>query len=178
MDMKCFSLWCGLAVLVLAVGCDQAMQNAQQAANQTATEVTDAAQAAGTQAQAAVEGAATDLSSLKVGDVDLGKDLSSLLEGLNGTLGEVKDVETAQTALPKLEEASLGLDKLLGFVDQLPEVAKPVLASLLKTHTATITQSVQKVVGIEGVGAILKPVLDQIVAKLNNAGGGEAAAAP
>ena len=42
---------------------------------------------------------------------------------------------------------------------------------MIKTHAATITEMVKKVVGIEGVGEILKPVLDQIVAKLNTVSG-------
>ena len=35
-----------------------------------------------------------------------------------------------------------------------------------------------RAVAIEGVGEIVKPVLDQIVAKLDKVGGGEAAAKP
>jgi hypothetical protein len=161
--------WCsGLAAVILLTGCG-AVEEAQKAAEKAAADVKASAQDASQKTKAAVEGAVADVASLKVGDIDLGKDLGSLLTGLQSTLGEVKDEATAKTALPKLEEANLGLDKLLGLVDQIPAAARPALASLLKTHSTAITDAVKKVVGIEGVGAILQPVLDQIVAKLNKA---------
>ena len=158
----------GLIATVLFAGCG-AVGEAQKAAEKAAADIKSSAQEAGAQTKAAVEGAVADAANFKVGNVDLGKDLGALVAGLQSTLGEVKDEATAKTALPKLEEANLSLDKLLGFVDQVPMAARPALASLIKTHSATITEAVKKVVGIEGVGAILQPVLDQIVAKLNKA---------
>jgi hypothetical protein len=161
-----------------------------EAAGATATAEVEGA---GAEAKEAVEGAAADLKSalegglgdlanLKVGDVEIGKEATALAENLSTTLAEIKDVETAKAALPKLEEANLGLDKLLGAVDKIPEAARPAIASLLKAHSATIEATIQKVVAIEGVGEIVKPVLDQIVAKLNKASGAgndaEPAAAP
>jgi len=161
--------WCsGLVAVALLAGCDTA-QDVQKAAEATAADATAAAKKAGQEATATVSGAVADAANLKVGNVDLGKDLGALVAGLQSTLGEVKDEATAKTALPKLEEANLGLDKLLGLVDQVPAAARPALASLIKTHSTAITDAVKKVVGIEGVGAILQPVLDQIVAKLNKA---------
>jgi hypothetical protein len=197
--MKRHWLWIGCAVVAFATGCGQAVEDAQRALEEQAAEAKAAAEKAtaeaaanaeriGGEAAAAVEGAAgeataavegglADAANLKVGDVDLGKDLTSLLDGLKSTLGEVKDVETAKAALPKLEEANLNLDKLVGLVDQLPAAARPALAALLKTHSATITQTVTKITGIEGVGEILKPILEQIAAKLAKAAGTEAAPA-
>src|SRR5262245_57042434 len=107
--------WCsGLVAVALLAGCD-----VQKAAEKAATDVKATAQEVGEKAKATVEGAA-EAASLKVGDVDVGKDLGALLTGLQSTLGEVKDEATAKTALPKLEEANLSLDKLLGFVDKIP----------------------------------------------------------
>jgi hypothetical protein len=199
--MKCHWWVNGLVVLALAARDIQKAADdaaAQAAADAKATveeagaeakanveaagaEATAAVEGAGAEAKAAVEGAGADvksaleglgdLSSLKVGDVEVGKEATALVDTLKTTLGEIKDVETAKAALPKLEEVNLGLDKLLGVVDTIPEAARPALASLLKTHSATIQATIQKVVAIEGVGEIVKPVLDQIVAKLEKASG-------
>ena len=59
---------------------------------------------AGEKAKSEVASVAASAASLQVGDIDLGKNLVSLMEGLKGTLGGVKDAPTAQAALPKLEE--------------------------------------------------------------------------
>jgi hypothetical protein len=194
---------CGLVVL-LAVGCDKAIQDVQKAAedsrnqaaadakarldeetaqaiakvNQAAEEKKAEIAGATEEAKATLEGAFGDLSALKIGDVDLSKEAGSIADTLSTTLDEIKDVDSAKAALPKLEEVNLGLDKLVGLVDQIPETIRPALASAFKTHRAKLQETIEKVVAIEGVGEIVKPVLDQIVAKLDKVGGGEAAAKP
>jgi hypothetical protein len=129
-------------------------------------------------AKISIEDKLGGLEGLDLGNVDPTKQLSSLADGLNKTLEGITDVESAKAALPKLEEASLGLDKALGLLEKIPEAVRPALAAQLKTHTATITETIQKVVAIEGVGEVVKPVLDQIVAKLEKVSGGEAPAEP
>jgi hypothetical protein len=196
--MKRLWIWSGCALLALA-GCEQAAQDITKAMEEEANKVAEAANKAGEEAAATVEktgedaaaavagagedtaaaigGAVGDLANLKVGDVDLGTDLTAFADNLKTTLAGVTDVDTAKAALPKLEEANLGLDKLIGLVDQLPATAKPALAALLKNQATAITEAVQRVVGIEGVGEVLKPILDQMAAKLAKAAGAEAAAA-
>ena len=194
----------GLVVVALAAGCDNAVKDLQKAAEDSAAKATAEAQAAVDKAaeeavakvgeateegkaavegateegKAALEGAALDLSALKIGDLDLTKEAGTVADALNTTLGEIKDVDSAKAALPKLEEANLGLDRIVGLVDQIPEAIRPALASALKTHRAKLQETIEKVVAIEGVGEIIKPVLDQIVAKLDKVGSGEAAAKP
>jgi hypothetical protein len=166
---------------------EEAMAEVKEAGEEAKANV----EGAGEEVKAAVEGAgedaksdlekalgSLDLSALKIGDVEVGKEATTLADTLTSTLGEIKDVESAKAALPKLEEVNLGLDKIVGLVDQIPEAARPALAGLLKTHSAKITDTISKVVAIEGVGEIVKPVLDQIVAKLEKVSGGEAAAKP
>jgi hypothetical protein len=146
----------------------------------TGEDVKAAVEGAGEDAKSDLEKAlgSLDLSALKIGDVEVGKEAGTLAETLTSTLGEIKDVESAQAALPKLEEVNLNLDELVGLVDQIPEAIRPALASTFKTHRAKLQESIEKVVTIEGVGEIIKPVLDQIAAKLDKVGGGEAAATP
>jgi len=198
----------GLVIVALAVGCDTTMEDMQKAAeikaNEAAAQAAAEAQAAVDKAtaeaiakveqaseegkaavegatkegKAAVEGAAIDLSSLKIGDLDLTKEAGSVADALSTTLSEIKDVDSAKAALPKLDEVNLGLDTLVGLVDQIPEAIRPALASAFKTNRAKLQETIEKVVAIEGVGEIVKPVLDQIVAKLDKLSGGEAPAKP
>ena len=202
--MKCNWWLCGL-VVALAVGCDTTMEDMKKAAEIKANEAAaqaaadakatvDEAAAEGVakveqaseegkaavegateEGKAALEGAAIDLSALKIGDIDLTKEAGSIADSLKTTLGEIKDVESAKAALPKLEEVNLNLDKLVGLVDQIPEAVRPALASALKANRAKLEETIEKVVAIEGVGEIVKPVLDQIVAKLDKVGGAAAA---
>jgi hypothetical protein len=194
--MKCPWWVSGLAVALLA-GCgDQTLENMQKAAqsraDEAAAEATAAVERAGEEAvakvevateegkatvesateegKAVLEGTTLDLTNLKIGDIDVGKELGSLTEQLNTSIGEIKDVETAKAALPQLEQTNVNLDKLVALIEQIPEVVRPALASAIKTHSAKIEETVKKVVAIEGVGEIVKPVLDEIVAKLSKVG--------
>ncbi|WP_425616055.1 hypothetical protein NA78x_005994 [Anatilimnocola sp. NA78] len=183
------SLWMAAACVVigLAVGCEAKMEEAKQAAEKAKVEMEAAAEKAkaqvetageqakaevaktGEEAKAAVEAVAESAANLKIGDLDLGKELQTAIDSMKGTLDGVTNVESAQAALPKFEAANLKLDSILTLVDQIPEAARPALANVLKSSSAGIIDSVKKVVAIEGVGDILKPVLDQLVAKLEKA---------
>jgi enamine deaminase RidA (YjgF/YER057c/UK114 family) len=194
--MKGHYWYIGFAILSSAIGCNQAEQSAEKAAadaaaamQQAQTQAMEAVEKAGKEAtavvkdasvdaKAALASAAAEIGNLKVGDVELGKELSTLVDRAKGALGDVKDAASAKAAVPKLDEVNIGLDKLVALLDQLPAAAKPALAAFIKSHTGTINESAQKVAGIPGVGEILKPVLDQIVAKLNKFGGGEAVPTP
>lgn len=163
---------------------DEAMAEVKEAGDEAKASVEGAGEEAKAavegateEGKAAIEGAALDLSALKIGDLDLTKEAGSVADALNTTLGEIKDVESAKAALPKLEEVNLGLDKIVGLVDQIPEAIRPALASAFKTHRAKLQETIEKVVAIEGVGEIIKPVLDQIAAKLDKVGGEAAATA-
>jgi hypothetical protein len=191
--MKNCWTWIGCVVVALLAGCDASVEEAKKAAEKAAAEVEAKAAEAkaevekageqakaevakvGEEAKASVEAAAE---SLKIGDLDLGKDFQTAFDGLKSTLEGVTNAESAQAALPKLDAANLKLDSLLGFVDQIPAAARPTLAKLLKTHSATLTDQIQKITAIEGVGPILKPVLDQIVMKLEKATASVEAAEP
>jgi hypothetical protein len=153
---------------------EAAEAEAKATIEKTEADAKAAVEEAGKEAQATVErategSALPDLAGLNVGGLDLGKDVTSVIDGLKGTLEGVKNVDSAKEALPKLEEANLKLDGLLGALDQIPAAARPVVANLIKSGKTSIVAAVERVVGIEGVGDILKPVLDQIVDKLNKA---------
>lgn len=163
-------------------GLEGAVEEGKAAIEGAVEEGKAAVEGAAADAKAGLEGLGDlglgDLSALKVGDVEVGKECSALATKLSTTLAGIKDVETAKEALPKLEEVNLGFDKLTALVDQIPANVKPALATMIKAHSAQLSATIQKVVSIEGVGEIVKPVLDQIVAKLEKVSGGAAPSEP
>jgi hypothetical protein len=79
----------------------------------------------------------------------------------------VTDKATAEAALPSLQGVESKLDELSGSVEQLPQHAKEALASLLDDSLPELQDLVNKVEGMEGVGEVVKPTLDSIMAKLD-----------
>ena len=89
-----------------------------------------------------------------------------LFSDLTATLGTIKDQPTAQAALPKLTEASTGIDVLTKLAGGLQGDAKTTLAKLVAGQLPALTPLITNVLKVPGAEAILKPVLDQIVGKL------------
>lgn len=133
----------------------------------------DAAKKAGDAAKKAGE-AAKDAVNLKVGDVDLGAKFKELTESITSTLGGVKDADTAMAAVPELEKANEGLGEVMGLADKLPAAAKPAFEKMVAGASSALGPIVQKVLALDGVSGILKPILDKITGQFSAfTGGGE-----
>lgn len=85
---------------------------------------------------------------------------------LTATLGTVKDQSTAQAALPKLNEVSGAIDALTKVAAGMSGDIKTTLAKLIASQLPALTPVVANVLKVPGAEALLKPALDQIVAKL------------
>jgi hypothetical protein len=153
------------AVLVPVAGCGDVgkeVEKAGAAAKGKAGQAADAAKAkAGEVADAAKD--------LTVGGVNVGAELTAVIDKLKASLSGIKDTQTAEQAVPELKEADTKLDSLLGMADKLPEAARPAFKAMAEKGLAALQPLIDKVLKIEGVGAIVKPVLDAIVAKLKAA---------
>ena len=117
--------------------------------------------AAGTAAQVG-EGA----KNLMVGDVDLGRQVSGVVDGATKTLNDVTDSASAQVAAPKLKDLDDSLTKLKGLVDQLPAEGKSALAALVAGALPTLEALITKVNEIPGAGEAIKPITDPMLEKL------------
>ena len=104
---------------------------------------------------------------LVVGDVDLGKELTGVVDRTSAALSGITDAASAEAALPALNAARTKLDDLTPTVDQLPADAKATLASAVTGMLPELRTLVDKVNGIEGVGGVVKPAVDPIMAKLD-----------
>ena len=106
------------------------------------------------------------LRGIKVGDIDVGELATSAVNDLQSSVAGIKDEATAQAALPGLTKASSEFDQLTGLLGQSPEVRKTV-TEVFAAIKPNLDQLLDRVLGIPGVGAIIKPAVDAIRAKLD-----------
>jgi hypothetical protein len=97
----------------------------------------------------------------------LSTDLGSLFTRASEYLAGVKDADTAKEALPKLKELDSQADGYKTLWDKLPDAAKASVAKMVSDHLGALKDLAGKVLAIGGVGDILKPILDALIAKLS-----------
>ena len=103
---------------------------------------------------------------LVVGDVNLGQEVTGVFESATAALNDVTDAASAEAALPRLTEIDANLDRLGGLVGQLPAEGKSALAALINGALPELEALIARVSEIPGVGAVIKPAADALVAKL------------
>ena len=103
--------------------------------------------------------------------VKLGGDLSGWFTSLNDSLGGIKDVATAEAALPKLKDAVSQLDSAKSVFDTLPAAGKSSVLSIVTSNLGSIKDLIAKVASIPGVGTLVKPFTDPILKTLTAMGG-------
>ncbi len=103
---------------------------------------------------------------LVVDGVDVGKQLTTALDGVKSSLGGITDAATAQAALPKLQEATAAIDSISGTVGKLSAEQKTLLATLINAALPAIKEMANKTLAVAGVGDVAKPVVDALMAKL------------
>jgi hypothetical protein len=101
-----------------------------------------------------------------VGGVDIGKQLGDNLSNLRTSLSGITDVESAKAALPKLQEATAGIEKVNSMVPQLSADQRLSISGLVAPAMAATNQLFDKVLAIPGVGDVLKPTVDNLKVKL------------
>jgi hypothetical protein len=104
---------------------------------------------------------------LTVGSEDIGSTLKTTLGGVKTTLRDVTDAASAQAALPKLQDATVQLDKLSGLSAQLPAAGKTAFAALVAAERPAIEELLNKVLALPGVAAIAKPAIDLFRSRLD-----------
>jgi hypothetical protein len=145
----------------------QATGEAAETAEQAAETAEPAAGDAAEETAEAGEELAQSSAALVVGDIDLGKELTGVVDRTSDALSGITDVASAEAALPALNNARTKLDDLTPTVEQLPEAAKATLASAVGGMLPELRTLVDQVNGIAGVGEVVKPAVEPIMAKLD-----------
>ena len=95
---------------------------------------------------------------------DLQTKLKGSFAGISDILGSIKDVDTANAAKSKLEEATkayadLGMDKM-------PEAANSILGPFLKPYFGKVGELLNTIYAIPGVKEIVEPVIGPMVSSV------------
>lgn len=104
---------------------------------------------------------------LDVGGVDLGRAWDKTFSELRTTLEGVSDVETARSALPRLQDAAGELERLAQLSEELPPAGRTALARLVDQAQPRLEQLYAKVLAIPGVAEIAQPRIEVVRSQLN-----------
>jgi hypothetical protein len=102
------------------------------------------------------------LRGIKVGDIDVGELATSAVNDLQSSVAGIKDEATAQAALPGLTKASSEFDQLTGLLGQLTPEARKTVTEIFAAIKPNLDQLLDMVLGIPGVGTVIKPAVDAI----------------
>ncbi len=116
--------------------------------------------------ETAVKEATSSATGLVVDGVDVNGQVTSAFEGLKTTLGSITDAASAQAALPKLQDAVTSVDGLSAIAAKLSPEQRTMLAGLISAGLPTLKDLIAKVLAIPGVGDVVKPVADTLLAKI------------
>ncbi|MGH1481011.1 MAG: DUF937 domain-containing protein [Geminicoccales bacterium] len=144
----------------------EAAGDAVNAASDAASSAVEATTEAAGDAASAAGDAAGSLVTAMVGDTDVGGELTSMFGDMTTTLSGITDVESAQAAVPALEEMSTNLDGLTGLADQLPEGALSGLSGMVDDGLSSLDGTMETLKAIPGVGDLIDPIIGQIKEKL------------
>jgi len=122
----------------------------------------------------AVAPAATEqvvVNPLVVDGVNIGDSIQGVLTNLTGTLAGVTDAASATAAVTALTDADTALGGLKGAIGSLNAEGKTALQKLIGGALPALRTTTDGLLADSAIGAILKPVLDGILAKLTTYGG-------
>ncbi len=99
-------------------------------------------------------------------NVDLVPQVNTMYNGLKDVLATVKDQNSAQAALPKLQDGAKFLEGLVTQSSSMAPGTRADLAALIANYLPQVRALIAQVLGNTGVGGIAKPVLDLILARM------------
>lgn len=104
---------------------------------------------------------------VKVGNVDLGGQLTDTVNGIRSTLDSIKDEATAEKAVPALTDSGKEVHRVTGLINQLsPDVRKSLSGATASIRPA-IDEMLARALAIPGVGKVVQPAVDTIRSELD-----------
>lgn len=99
-------------------------------------------------------------------NVDLVPQVGGIYNNLRDVLGTVRDQNSAQAALPRLLDSSKSLEGLVTLSSQMSPANRGDLASLIGSYLPALRGLITTALGAAGVSGVAKPVLDQILSRM------------
>jgi Bacterial protein of unknown function (DUF937)/PRC-barrel domain len=100
-------------------------------------------------------------------DRGLQRQITALLQSLDGIVQDVKDAGTAAQGLPRLQEVASELDRLRAAADRLPVETREQIAEAIKSNAARLRARLENVTAIPEVGADVVPVVAALRLKVD-----------
>ena len=101
-----------------------------------------------------------------IASTEVGKQIVNLMDEIKGSISSVRDAATAQTALPRIQDVAGRLERVNAQAAQLNPEAKRALATVVSSQQGLIKSAIANVLALPGVGAVLKPVLEQMLGRI------------
>jgi len=102
----------------------------------------------------------------EVNMANLGQEVTGTMTSLVSELKGIKDETSAKAAIPALTEASNHLGQYASVLDKLPADAKSKVSKYVMDYLPQLKSLLDNVSNIPGVGPVLKPVVENLSAKL------------
>jgi hypothetical protein len=116
--------------------------------------------------QAATPPASDAAEELTVGDVNLGERFNEVVSSITTRLTDVSSTEEAQAAVSDLQSAQGDIEQMGELAGQLSAEGKTAFQSLVQGALPGIRSAAESALAIEGVGDILRPVVDPMLQSL------------
>lgn len=174
------------AVSFLVAGCGKAeVEKAKDAANKAADEAKAAAESA---KDSATDAASAASDALSAGFTAAADKAAKALEGVEGggallaelkemftsatsTLEGITDKATAEAAVAKIEELGTSADKMAESAAKMPEEAMTAIGGVVESGIEQLKALVEKLMANSEIQEVLKPKLDELMAKLQKLAG-------
>jgi len=98
---------------------------------------------------------------------DLERQITALLQSLDGIVQGVKDAGSAAQGLPRLQQVASELDRLGAATDRLPVETREQIAEAIKANAARLRATLDNVAAIPEVGADVVPVVAALRIKVD-----------
>lgn len=106
------------------------------------------------------------MQALTVGDVNLGKELISMIDTTGKTLSGITDVASARSALESLGQVNQKLDSVSNLAAKLSPDGRQLLTGVINKQIPGLEKAISTAYAIPGVGDVLKGAVESILHKL------------
>ncbi len=104
---------------------------------------------------------------LMAGATDVAGELDATLKGLHGLMANIRDRNSAETALPQLRRAQTTIEQLGDAARQLGTADRQRLSGYVSSWLAVIRPLMAGLTGNTQAGPVIKPILDGIQSRLD-----------
>jgi hypothetical protein len=98
---------------------------------------------------------------------DLEAGFTTAFTSITDTLGNIEDADSAQAAVPKLRQILTTLDGLKEPLAALPAAQRTAVTRVVESSHEKLLPLIEKLYAIPGVRPILKPLIDQLLARID-----------